>query len=49
MNALHCCQPRLSVCLAAVPAGQYMFEKLLSGLYLGEVARRMLLRLCAGQ
>ena len=27
------------------PAGKYMFEKLLSGMFLGEVARRVLLRL----
>jgi hexokinase len=28
-------------------AGKYMFEKLLSGMFLGEVARRVLLRVAA--
>lgn len=39
----------LTSCLNAIhlflSAGKYMFEKLLSGMFLGEVARRVLLRL----
>ncbi len=39
-----CC---MSVCLC--PTGRSLFEKQISGLFLGELARRILLRCTAGQ
>ena len=37
----------MSIYLTHTHAGKYLFEKLLSGMFLGEVARRILLRLSA--